>query len=125
LGAFGVVTSPLVFAPVAALFVVVGLVWLRRKGFLKFGRGNKSGRAASVAVVEFYERMTETLKARGHNRRDDETPLEFAGTVNTPEVLTITQAYNRVRFGAQNLSNAEAAEVERCLRRMEEESRES
>jgi transglutaminase-like putative cysteine protease len=119
-GAFAVVTSPLVFAPVAALFVAVGLVWLRRKGFLKFGRGDKSGRAANVAVVEFYERMTATLKARGHNRRDDETPLEFACTVNTPEVLAITRAYNRVRFGAQNLSNAEAAEVERCLRRMEE-----
>ncbi|HYH84273.1 MAG TPA: DUF3488 and transglutaminase-like domain-containing protein, partial [Pyrinomonadaceae bacterium] len=119
-GAFGVVTSPLVFAPVTALFIIVGLVWLRRKGLLKFGRGHKGGRAASAAVVEFYERMTETLKSRGHSRRDDETPLEFAGTVNTPEVLTITRAYNRVRFGAQNLSSAEAAEVERCLRRMEE-----
>jgi protein-glutamine gamma-glutamyltransferase len=123
-GAFGVVASPIVYAPVAALLFAFVLVWLRRKGLLKFGRAGKDGRAASVAVVEFYERMTETLKAGGHKRRDDETPLEFAGTVNTPEVLTITLAYNRVRFGAQNLSSAEAAEVERCLRRIEE-SRES
>lgn len=121
-GALGVVTSPLVFAPVTALFIVVGLVWLRRKGLLKFGRGDKDGRAASAAVIEFYERMAQMLKARGHHRRDDETPLEFAGTINTPEVLTITRAYNRVRFGARDLSSAEAAEVERCLRSMKEKT---
>ncbi|MBC7931683.1 MAG: DUF3488 domain-containing protein [Rubrivivax sp.] len=121
-GALGVVTSPLVLAPVTALFVVVGLVWLRRKGLLKFGRGGKGARAANAAVVEFYERMADMLKARGHNRRDDETPLEFAGTINSPEVLTITRAYNRVRFGAQDLSSTEAAEVEHCLRRMEEKA---
>jgi transglutaminase-like putative cysteine protease len=119
-GALGVVTSPLVFAPVTALFVAVGLVWLHRKGFLKFGRAGKNARAANAAVIEFYERMTATLKARGYSRRDDETPLEFADAINTPDVLTITRAYNRVRFGAQHLSSAEAAEVERCLRRMEE-----
>lgn len=118
--ALGVVTSPLVFAPLTALFVGIGLVWLRRKGLLKFWRDGRGKRAANAAVVEFYERMTRMLKASGHSRRDDETPLEFAGTVNTPEVLAITRAYNRVRFGAQYLSSAEAAEVERCLRRMEE-----
>ena len=116
-----VVTSPFALVPVTALFVAVGLLWLRRKGHLKLGRGGKDERATSAALVEFYERMTETLKARGLNRRADQTPLEFAGTLNAPGVLTITRAYNRVRFGAQPLSSAEAAEVERCLRLMKEE----
>ncbi|MDT7806449.1 MAG: hypothetical protein QOJ70_262 [Acidobacteriota bacterium] len=118
----GLVTQPLVWAPAALLFFGVGLLWLHRGGHLGFGRkGKGSNTAAAVAVVEFYKRMTAALGARGLSRRADQTPLEFAETIGTPEVLEITQAYNRVRFGARELTNAEAAEVERCLRRMEEE----
>ena len=64
--------------------------------------------------------MTEALAGRGLRRRADETPLEFAESVGSPEVLKITGAYNRVRFGAQQLTSAEAAEVERSLRSVEE-----
>ena len=118
----GAVTSPLVLAPASLLLAGVGLLWLRRKGLAGFGRGAQGGKdAPAAAVVEFYERMSATLASRGLSRRPDETPLEFAEAVGTPEVLAITRAYNRVRFGARDLTGAEADEVERHLRRMEEE----
>jgi hypothetical protein len=74
----------------------------------------------AAAVVEFYRRMNAALAARGLTRDADQTPLEFAEAVGTPEALIVTGAYNRVRFGAGGLTDAEAAEVERCLRKMEE-----
>ncbi|MDT7778251.1 MAG: hypothetical protein QOC99_763 [Acidobacteriota bacterium] len=115
-GALGLATSPLVLAPAGFLFVGIGLLWLRRRGLLKLGRNRKRGRdEAAAAVVQFYERMTLALASRDLRRRADETPLEFAETVGTPEVLAITRAYNRVRFGAQDLNGDEAAEVERHL----------
>jgi transglutaminase-like putative cysteine protease len=117
-GLLAVAASPLVLAPAGLLFVGVGLLWLRRKVFRGFGRGGRGG-AAAAAVVEFYERMTKALATRGLSRRADETPLEFAETIGTPEVLAITRAYNRVRFGAQDLTGDEAAEVERHLHVLE------
>jgi transglutaminase-like putative cysteine protease len=121
--ALGFVTSPLVAAPLAALVFVFGAaVVLRRKGFLSLRR-RAGARAPERAVVEFYRRMTAALDSRGLRRNADQTPLEFAEAVGTPEVISITRAYNRVRFGSRGLSNAEAAEVERCLHRMEGERR--
>jgi transglutaminase-like putative cysteine protease len=121
-GALALVTSPLVYAPGALLFLVFGLLVLRRKGFPGFAWGFRKRRAADAQVVEFYRRMTKALEAHGKHRRADETPLEFAGAVGMPEALTITRAYNRVRYGGRHLSNAEAAEVERCIRSMEEKN---
>ena len=119
-GALGYVTSPFALAPASLLLAGVGLLWMRRRGL--FARGPKRDREqAARAVVEFYERMTAALSARGLKRRADQTPLEFAETVGTSEVLAVTRAYNRVRYGAQDLTRAEAEEVERHLQRMEEE----
>ena len=118
-GALGYVASPLALAPASLLLAGVGLLWLRRRGL--FARGPKRGDAeVARAVVEFYERMTAALTARGLTRRADQTPLEFAEAVGGPEVLAVTRAYNRVRYGAHDLTRAEAEEVERHLRRMEE-----
>jgi protein-glutamine gamma-glutamyltransferase len=119
-GALGYVASPFALAPVTLLLAGVGLLLLRRRGFA--GRGRKRGdEEAARAVVEFYERMTAALGGRGLKRRADQTPLEFAEAVGAPEVLAVTSAYNRVRYGAQDLTRAEAEEVERHLRRIEEE----
>ncbi|HEX6185372.1 MAG TPA: transglutaminase domain-containing protein, partial [Pyrinomonadaceae bacterium] len=115
----GLATSPLVLAPASLLLAGVGLLLLRRRGLAMFGRGAKGGKdVPAAAVVEFYERMSATLAARGLSRRPDETPLEFAEAVGTPEVLSITEAYNRVRFGARDLTGAEADEVERQLKKV-------
>jgi transglutaminase-like putative cysteine protease len=91
---------------------------LRRLGFWRiFKRRQVEGR--STSVVEFYERMTKTLSARGLKRPAGETPLEFAEASGIPEALKITRAYNRVRFGEQSLSAVEAEQIEAWLRRME------
>jgi transglutaminase-like putative cysteine protease len=116
-GALGYVASPLALAPASLLLAGVGLLWLRRKG--RTGRGSKRrDEEAARAVVEFYERMMAALSSRGHKRRADQTPLEFAEAVGTPEVLAVTRTYNRVRYGAHDLTRAEAEEVERHLQRI-------
>lgn len=115
--ALGYVASPFALAPATLLLAGVGLLWLRRRG-LAGRRSKRGGEEAARAVVEFYERMTATLAGRGIKRRADQTPLEFAETVGTPEVLAVTRAYNRVRYGAQALTRAEAEEVERHLQRI-------
>ena len=118
-GALGYVATPLALAPASLLLAGVGLLWLRRKGL--FARATKRGGAeAARTIVEFYERMTAALNTRGLVRRADQTPLEFAEAVGSPEVLAVTGAYNRVRYGAHDLTRAEAEEVERNLRKIEE-----
>jgi hypothetical protein len=104
------------------LIILTGLILLarriRRLGFWQsFKRRQVEGRSGSV--VEFYERMTKALSARGLSRDAGETPLEFATATGIPEAVNITRAYNRVRFGEQNLSMTESSQIEDWLRRME------
>jgi transglutaminase-like putative cysteine protease len=112
-------TSPLVLAPLA-LGLTGLLVWRARGLRLRLPRRARRG-AQAAAVVEFYERMTKALAAKGHARREHETPLEFAHAVGTPEVLAITRAYNGVRYGGRGLTDAESLNVEEWLRRVEGE----
>ena len=116
-GALGSVTTPYALAPASLLLAGFGLLLLRRRGLAVRGRRRDTEEAAR-AVVEFYERMMAALSARGQVRRADQTPLEFAEAVGTPEVLAVTRAYNRVRYGAQDLTRAEAEEVERQIRKV-------
>jgi hypothetical protein len=67
--------------------------------------------------------MSRVLESRGLKRAENETPLEFAATVEMPEALKITQAYNRVRFGEQPLSSDEATEIEKWLNDIEASSK--
>jgi transglutaminase-like putative cysteine protease len=113
-------TSPYGIASAGLVLFGFGFLWLRRVGRLGPGRAGKNDEGNARATVEFYRRMNAALAARGLTRSADQTPLEFAEAVGTPEVLSVTKAYNRVRFGAAGLTDAEAAEVERCLRAMEE-----
>jgi transglutaminase-like putative cysteine protease len=117
--------SPLIVptATVAAsgALVLVLFVFARR---VKRGARRSADSIAEAgqerSVIDFYERMTKALASRGIERQAHQTPLEFAATTGIPEVLTITRAYHRVRYGAQHLLPEEATEVENCLRRMEE-----
>jgi transglutaminase-like putative cysteine protease len=79
--------------------------------------------AEQDSVIDFYKRMTNILAARGLQREANETPLEFAAAAGIPEVLKITRAYNRVRYGEHHLTPAESAEINEWLSRMEGESR--
>ncbi|HWW77867.1 MAG TPA: DUF3488 and transglutaminase-like domain-containing protein, partial [Pyrinomonadaceae bacterium] len=115
-------TSPYGVASAGLVLFGLGFLWLRRVGRIGARRAGKNDEGNARATVEFYLRMNAALAARGLTRSADQTPLEFAEAVGTPEVLSVTKAYNSVRFGAGGLTDAEAAEVERCLRAMEERS---
>jgi transglutaminase-like putative cysteine protease len=113
----------LILLILVSILLIFGLVLLvkrvRRLGFWQLfkRRQKEDGRGSAV---EFYERMTKTLSARGLERAAGETPLEFATTIGMPEAFKITEAYNRVRFGEAKLSAAERAEIDELLKRMEE-----
>jgi transglutaminase-like putative cysteine protease len=107
-------------------FAALGFFVLRGKGFRLWRARRAAGGqdTTGASVIEFYERMTEALAAKGvRRRRADETPMEFAQAIGIEEVLAITQAYHRVRYGARPLSKTEAADIERCLMSVEREER--
>jgi Transglutaminase-like enzymes, putative cysteine proteases len=82
-------------------------VWTRLREIL-FARRSRS-------IVEFYERMQLVLASKGHVRESYQTPLEFAHATGMGEVVSITEKYNRVRFGEKHLSRDESAEIENWL----------
>ena len=59
------------------------------------------------------------LYERGIKRAPDQTPLEFAAAVGGSEAVIITNAYNRVRYGAEKLSVAEVRQIEDALSAVE------
>jgi protein-glutamine gamma-glutamyltransferase len=81
-----------------------------RKGL---DRATADGR--NYSNVQFYERLVSLMEQRGVSRDKHLTPLEFANTLRSNDVMVITRAYNRVRFGGQKLSAIERKEVERAL----------
>lgn len=83
------------------------LAWFRRKN--------------EASIVEFYERMQKVLASKGFTREPHQTPLEFAFALDMTEAVSITEKYNRVRFGEKNLSGDEAKEIENWLKKLEEE----
>lgn len=99
------------------------LLLLRR--VLRFGWRNalKTGVRKTTregSEIDFYERLLRVLAERGIAREGHETPLEFASHVASSEVALITHAYNRVRFGHENLSATEMREIQRVLSTLEE-----
>lgn len=86
-------------------------VWQRIYAWLRFKN--------ETAIVEFYERMQKVLARRGFTRAAHQTPLEFAFALNMPEAISITEKYNRVRFGEKNLSKDETIEIESWLENLE------
>ena len=103
--------------------VIALLLLLRFKGtgwrsFRRYGRREESQRSS----VEFYERLTRLLARRGIKRSPDQTPLEFAASAGLNEVVAITSAYNRVRYGDDRLSRSEQKQIEEMLLRLERSS---
>jgi protein-glutamine gamma-glutamyltransferase len=102
----------------AAALGIFLIVWLYRKiykltiwrSFLDWLR-----RKNETTIVEFYERMQKVLASKGFRRESHQTPLEFAFALNMPEAVSITEKYNRVRFGEKHLSEDEAREIEAWL----------
>ena len=108
---------------IAAILGIFFLVWLYRKirrldAWQKFYTRIKNKNEQNI--VEFYERMQKVLTIKGFTRAPYQTPLEFAFALKMPEAVSITEKYNRVRFGEKNLSNDEVVEIERWLKSLEE-----
>ena len=108
------------------IFIVVLIVLVVGVTFLFFGRkiwqflwrrGDRSALedARASSHVEFYEKLMQVMEQRGVPRDKHQTPLEFADKLRSKDVMTITRAYNRVRYGGERLSAMERQEVERAL----------
>ncbi|MGA9997983.1 MAG: DUF3488 and transglutaminase-like domain-containing protein [Pyrinomonadaceae bacterium] len=112
---FATILLAIIFAPLLFAFLI------RRIARLGFWRAFKfwQKEARQSSVIEFYERMTRSLAARGIERAADQTPLEFATVVSFPEALKITRAYNSVRYGEQQLTPGEQKQIEEWLRSLE------
>jgi transglutaminase-like putative cysteine protease len=113
------------FLPLVATVVVGLLLWFALKRVRRLGwRRGLSMRhheaRAHASSIAFYERLTALLKRKGLQREQNLTPLEFAGAIDFQPALEITRAYNRVRFGGQQLSSAELQEIEKTLATLEQ-----
>jgi hypothetical protein len=96
---------------IVALILVSRRIWRLLRG----EASDSSADGRTYSSVQFYERLISLMEQRGLARDKHLTPLEFADTVKSSDVLLITRAYNRVRFGGQRLSATEKKEVERAL----------
>ncbi|MGH9883193.1 MAG: transglutaminase TgpA family protein, partial [Pyrinomonadaceae bacterium] len=112
----------LLVTSLALLIVLVSWLSLRVKRFgwrgLTMSAREEGPRRSAIA---FYERLTELLARRGIHRTPEQTPLEFAASVGLKEAVTITGAYNRVRYGSYELSRFEREQIEEILARLERE----
>jgi protein-glutamine gamma-glutamyltransferase len=117
------VALPSIMGPVVAgllsLGALFGLAWLARRILhLGWRRGLKVwqiGAGLESSRVDFYERLMALLEKQGHKRESYQTPLEFAGSLGLNEARAVTNAYNRVRFGAEQLSPSEQKQIENLL----------
>lgn len=107
---------------VIAVLLLIMVVWLYRKVVkLKvWGKlwrrllGNKN-----ASVVEFYERFQRIYAEKGFIREPHQTPLEFAYTLSSPEAVTITNLYNRVRYGEKDISDEDRSNIDSWLASLE------
>ncbi|HLN98915.1 MAG TPA: DUF3488 and transglutaminase-like domain-containing protein [Pyrinomonadaceae bacterium] len=109
----------------AGFFLASGVLFyfaavrVRRFGWRRLFSSSPGRAHQNETMVEFYQRLIALLAQRGIQRDADLTPLEFACSLDAPEALTITHAYNRVRFGQQRLAPEELKDIERALRELE------
>ncbi len=112
-----VLVGLVIIALIPLILIVASRV--RRFGWRRALRLSSSQPVTSASPIEFYERLLAALARRGIRRSPDQTPMEFASAFNMIEAMTITNAYNRVRFGREQLSPSELREIERSLANLE------
>ena len=98
-----------------ALTILLALFSKRIWRWTRAGFVRSTADERAYSSVQFYERLTSLMEQRGVSRDKHLTPIEFANTLRSNDVMVITRAYNRVRFGGQKLSATERKEVERAL----------
>ena len=92
---------------------------VRRFGWRRGLSLSRSRVNKETSAVLFYERLLALLERRGVKRNPHLTPLEFAGQVGLREAMALTRAYNRVRFGREQLSSDEVREINKLLEHLE------
>lgn len=106
-----------------ALLVAIFLTRrIRRLGWWRGLQVWNAGAEMESSRVDFYERLLTLLAKRGYTRELHQTPLEFAAQVGVADAATITWAYNRVRFGRQELSAFERRTLEESLASLEKDT---
>jgi len=109
------------FVLLGLLLLVVTVFILRRivrfgwRGGLRFSQPDDS----AFSRVQFYERLLTVMAHHGFKRDKHLTPLEFARQVGSRDAAQVTRAYNRVRFGKEEISAIEIHEINRILQRLE------
>lgn len=127
-GVLPAVLQPLLIS-VAGLgaLVVLGLLGWRVR-HLGWRRGLEVwyvGSELDTSRVDFYERLIKLLEKQGLRRASSQTPLEFAASLDLGEARAITIAYNRVRYGAEQLSASERKQIESLLLQLERSRRQN
>jgi len=115
------VLKPMTIGLVSLSGLVLLVFLVRRIHHFGWRRGLRIWRSGTdpQSPVEFYERLLRLLETQGIKREAYQTPLEFASVVGAGEARTITDAYNRVRFGEEDLSESESRQIEQLLSRLE------
>ncbi|HAF23676.1 MAG TPA: hypothetical protein DCK93_12350 [Blastocatellia bacterium] len=119
--AFGLIAGGLI----TALLLVFAAKRVRRFGWPHWLKVWRTETGQESSRVDFYERLMALLEQRGVKREPHQTPLEFATSINIPDAVRITEAYNRVRFGVENLSASELREIEARLSEFDRQNKAS
>jgi protein-glutamine gamma-glutamyltransferase len=117
---------PAILVALSIVTLLLLLLVVRRMRLLGWRQGLSIARRKAVAessAIDFYQRLLALLARRGMQRESYLTPLEFAGSVDLSAVLAITQAYNRVRFGGEQLSTGELRDIDRALGEFEDSAK--
>ena len=120
--AFPLVIKTILVGIASLTSLVMAIFLTRRVRQLGWRRGLKVWRgelSAETTRVDFYQRLLKTLQRQGIKRELYQTPLEFAFVAGLDEAQAITDAYNRVRFGEEKLSEVERSQIESLLLRIE------
>jgi len=120
--ALPVILPPLLIGVVGLGSLMALVLLARRIRHLGWRRGLRVWRAGTESEssrVDFYERLIALLEKQGVKRETYQTPSEFAAALGLNEARAITNAYNRVRFGAAKLSVSERKQIEQLLAQLE------
>jgi hypothetical protein len=101
------------------VFILRRIVRFGWRGGLRFSQPDDS----AFSRVQFYERLLTVMAHHGFKRDNHLTPLEFARQIGSRDAAQVTRAYNRVRFGNEEISTIEIREINRILQRLENADR--
>jgi transglutaminase-like putative cysteine protease len=112
--------SPVVFVGLALVAALALLVWLARRRKASMAGGKRADERAAA----LYRELEAVLAKRGRARAPSSTPREHARLLaaesfpGASEVATITDRYERARFGAIPIDDAEAAALRALIARV-------